>query len=56
MKYFPFLLSAILFYTFGTTEAQDTASAIRWKQYFNMSHYLEPFWKADTIYDEKFNP
>ncbi len=56
MKYFPFLLSAILFYTFGTTEAQDTASAIRWKQYFNMSHYLEPFWKADTIYDETIQP
>ena len=32
---------------------QQTASTeMRWKDFIDLNKYMEPFWKADTIYDE----
>lgn len=34
--------------------AQD--SSVAWRSYVNLQNYLQPFWTADTIYDEAIQP
>src|ERR1700712_3815869 len=36
----------------GLYGQQAQAIDMRWKDFIDVSKYMEPFWKADTIYDE----
>ena len=58
MKNISLLLIVILFLSIDITNAQETAPTKKnkWMPYLNLHQYLEPFWKADTIYDETIQP
>ncbi|MHB9004609.1 MAG: SGNH/GDSL hydrolase family protein [Coriobacteriia bacterium] len=49
------LISVMLFFSTDIATAQETYST-KWIRYINLHQYLEPFWKADTIYDETIQP
>lgn len=38
--------------TKGLYGQQANAIDMRWKEFIDVNKYMEPFWKADTIYDE----
>jgi len=56
MKYISILLLVISLCIAGKTSAQENIAEKKWESYIDLNKYLEPFWKADTIYDETILP